>query len=75
MGALRRTLDARFGHRVRMVVLATVGGLATGLLGWAMPLVLTDGSEQVGWASRPGTGLLARGGGCCRVTAARWAQQ
>ncbi|KAL4442517.1 hypothetical protein ABPG77_005101 [Micractinium sp. CCAP 211/92] len=47
VGALRRTLDARFGHRVRMVVLATAGGLATGLLGWAMPLVLTDGSEQL----------------------------
>lgn len=63
VGALRRTLDARLGPRPRMVLLATAGGLATGLLGWAMPLVLTDGSEQLDTVLRDsrdvGSGVLA----------------
>lgn len=46
--AARRGLDARVGKSWRIVMLTTVGGAATGALGWAMPLVLTDGSAQLG---------------------------
>lgn len=46
-GKLRARLDACIGHWPRVVVMTTAGGAAIGALGWAMPLVLTDGSEQL----------------------------
>jgi H+/Cl- antiporter ClcA len=44
---LRSAMDARIGRWPRCVVLAGAGGAAVGALGWAMPLVLTDGSGQL----------------------------
>ena len=51
VGAMRRAMEALLGRKACVVVLATLGGAATGALGWAMPLVLTDGAEQVGVAA------------------------
>lgn len=54
-GAARHRLDARLGRPARMVILATLGGAATGLLGWALPLTLTDGAATL-------TPVLMQGG-------------
>lgn len=63
VGPLRAALDARFGRWPRIVVLAALGGTATGLLGWAMPLVITDGSQQLDavmtQGAQIGSGVLA----------------
>lgn len=47
IGAARHKLDARLGRPARIVILATLGGATTGLLGWGLPLVLTDGAEML----------------------------
>ncbi|KAI3437816.1 hypothetical protein D9Q98_000263 [Chlorella vulgaris] len=46
--SFRSKLDAAIGRWPRVVVMATCGGAVIGALGWAMPLVLTDGSTQMG---------------------------
>ena len=59
----RSALDARLGPWPRAVVLATAGGAALGALGWAMPLVLTDGASSLGavlvQSGALGSGVLA----------------
>lgn len=49
-GLLRRAaaaLEARIGRWPRVVIMCCAGGVAYGLLGWAMPLTLTDGSATL----------------------------
>lgn len=61
--AARAKLDTAVGRWPRVVVMATAGGAAIGALGWAMPLVLTDGSSQLPTVMRSGaevgSGVLA----------------
>ena len=63
VGVVRARLDAAIGRWPRVVVLATLGGAGYGALGWAMPLVLTDGAGSLGTVALQGaeigTGVLA----------------
>lgn len=48
MKPVRAALDARVGVRARMVLLGLLGGTIMGSLSYACPLVIGDGSWQVG---------------------------
>mmetsp|Transcript_10236 Transcript_10236/g.31560 ORF Transcript_10236/g.31560 Transcript_10236/m.31560 type:complete len:456 (+) Transcript_10236:956-2323(+) len=46
-GCLSTAIERRAGFRVRVVILASLAGLLTGLVGFCVPLALTDGASQI----------------------------